>query len=121
MSTEAIRVPSLELVDHSTTAMAGGTISAQAVVRNDGNAPESTLLSVGRVSSTPPLPGMVVFYSVEGADQPLATPTPLLIPAGGEQRLQLEVLIPADAQLNTRFVFEFEILGVVTMRGYPLK
>ncbi len=121
MSTEAIRVPSLELVDHSTTAMAGGTISAQAVVRNDGNAPESTLLSVGRVSSTPPLPGMVVFYSVEGADQPLATPTPLLIPAGGEQRLQLEVLIPADAQLNTRFVFEFEILGVVDDEGLPVE
>ena len=80
----------------------------------------STLLSVGRVIHAP-IPGMVVFYSVEGADQPLATPTPLLIPAGGEQRLQLEVLIPADAQLNTRFVFEFEILGVVDDEGLPVE
>ena len=31
------------------------------------------------------------------------------------------MLIPADAQLNTRFVFEFEILGVVDDEGLPVE
>ena len=121
MSTEAVRIPSLQLIDQSTAAMAGTTVFAQAIIQNDGNAPESRLTSVGRVSSTPPVPGLVVFYSVEGADLPVDTPSALLIGAGASQILQLEVLIPEDASLNTRFVLEFEILGVVTMRACPFK
>ena len=121
MSTEAVRVPSLQLTDQSVSAMAGTTVFAQAILQNDGNAPESRLMSVGRVSSTPPVPGLVVFYSVEGADVPVDTPTQLLIPAGGSQLLQLEVLIPRDASLNTRFVLEFDILGVVDDEGLPVQ
>ena len=121
MSTEAVRIPSLQLIDQSTAAMAGTTIFAQAIIQNDGNAPESGLTSVGRVSSTPPVPGLVVFYSVEGADLPVNAPSPLLIGAGGSQVLQLEVLIPEDASLNTRFVLEFEILGVVDDEGLPVQ
>ena len=121
MSTEAVRIPSLQLIDQSPAAMAGTTVFAQAIIQNDGNAPESRLTSVGRVSSTPPVPGLVVFYSVEGADLPVDAPSPLLIGAGGSQVLQLEVLIPEDASLNTRFVLEFEILGVVDDEGLPVQ
>lgn len=120
MSTEAVRIPSLRLVDQTTSAMAGTTVFAQAIVQNDGNAPESSLTSVGRVSSTPSVPGLVVFYSVEGAEIPVNAPTPLMIPAGASQTLRLEVLIPDDASLNTRFVLEFEILGVVDEEGLPV-
>lgn len=45
----------------------------------------------------------------------------MLIGAGGSQVLQLEVLIPEDASLNTRFVLEFEILGVVDDEGLPVQ
>lgn len=121
MSTESVRVPSLRLSNQSSSAMAGTTVFAQAIIQNDGNAPESRLMSVGRVSSTPPVPGLVVFYSVEGADLPVDTPTSLLIAAGDSQVLQLEVLIPEDATLNTRFVLEFEILGVVDDEGLPVQ
>ena len=121
MSTESVRVPSLRLSNQSSSAMAGTTVFAQAIIQNDGNAPESRLMSVGRVSSTPPVPGLVVFYSVEGADLPVDTPTSLLIAAGDSQVLQLEVLIPDDATLNTRLVLEFEILGVVDDEGLPVQ
>ena len=56
---------------------------------------------------------------VEGADQPLASEVALIVPAAGQQRPQLEVLIPDEA-LNTRFVLEFEILGVVDDEELPV-
>lgn len=120
-STASVRVPSLNLQEHSTSAMAGQTIMAEAIVQNDGNAVENRLSTIARISSVPPLPGLIAFFSVEGADQPLATEVPLVIPAAGQQRLQLEVVIPSDAPLNTRFVLEFELLGVVDEEDLPVK
>ena len=42
----------------------GTTVFAQAVLQNDGNA-RISLTAIGRVSSTPPMPGLIVFFSVE--------------------------------------------------------
>ena len=120
MSTASVRIPSLELLQQSDSAMAGQTIMAEAVIRNDGNAVENRLSAIARLSSVPPLPGMIAFFSIEGADQPLASEVALIVPAAGQQRLQLEVLIPDDAPLNTRFVLEFEILGVVDDEKLPV-
>ncbi len=120
-STASVRVPSLQLVEQSTSAMAGETIMAEAIVRNDGNAVEDRFSTIARISSIPPLPGLIAFFSVEGADQPLTSEIPLLVPAAGQQRLQLEVLIPSDAPLNTRFVLEFELLGVVDEEDLPVE
>ena len=121
MSTASVRVPSLQLQQQSDSAMAGQTIMAEAVIRNDGNAVENRLSVVARLSSVPPLPGLIAFFSVEGSDQPLANEVSLMVPAAGQQSLQLEVLIPDDAPLNTRFVLEFEILGVVDDEDLPVE
>ena len=121
MSTASVRIPSLELQQQSDSAMAGQTIMAEAIIRNDGNAVENRLSAIARLSSVPPLPGMIAFFSIEGAGQPLASEVPLIVPAAGQQRLQLEVLIPDDAPLNTRFVLEFEILGVVDDEDLPVE
>ena len=121
MSTASVRVPSLQLQQQSDSAMAGQTIMAEAVIRNDGNAVENRLSAVARLSSVPPLPGLIAFFSVEGSDQPLANEVSLMVPAAGQQRLQLEVLVPDDAPLNTRFVLEFEILGVVDDEDLPVE
>ena len=121
MSTASVRIPSLQLQQQSEFAMAGQTIMAEAIIRNDGNAVENRLTAVARLSSVPPLPGLIAFFSVEGADQPLANEVSLMVPAAGQQRLQLEVLIPEDAPLNTRFVLEFEILGVVDDEELPVE
>ena len=121
MSTASVRVPSLQLQQQSDSAMAGKTIMAEAVIRNDGNAVENRLSAVARLSSVPPLPGLIAFFSVEGSDQPLANEVSLMVPAAGQQRLQLEVLVPDDAPLNTRFVLEFEILGVVDDEDLPVE
>ena len=51
MSTASVRIPSLELVQQSDSAMAGQTIMAEAVLHNDGNAVENRLSAIARLSS----------------------------------------------------------------------
>ena len=119
MSTASIRVPSLDLVAQSDGAMAGGTIQAEAVLSNLGNAVEDRLSVVASVSSTPYVPNAIAFFSVGGGDQALDRAFPLVVNAGGEATLMIEVLVPDDAPLNARFVLEFEVIGAVDEDGLP--
>lgn len=119
MSTASIRVPSLDLVAQSDGAMAGGTIQAEVVLSNLGNAVEDRLSVVASVSSTPYVPNAIAFFSVGGGNQPLNQAFPLVVNAGGEATLMIEVLVPDDAPLNARFVLEFEVIGAVDEDGLP--
>ena len=119
VSTAAIRVPNLELIAQSQGTIAGGTIFAEAVLSNLGNAVEDRLSVVATVSSTPAIADSIAFLSVGGGDQPLETEVPLTVPAGGNVSLMLELLVPENAPLNTRFVLEFEIFGAVDNDGFP--
>ena len=119
MATAAIRVPNLELVAQSDGTIAGGTLFAEAILNNLGNAMEDRLSVVATVSSTPAIPNTIAFFSVGGGDQPLGTGVPLTVPSGGNITLMLELLVPEDAPLNTRFVLQFEILGAVDDEDLP--
>ena len=52
-------------------------------------------------------------------DQALDRAFPLVVNAGGEATLMIEVLVPDDAPLNARFVLEFEVIGAVDEDGLP--
>ncbi|MBR68600.1 MAG: hypothetical protein CMA86_03715 [Euryarchaeota archaeon] len=118
-STAAVRVPSLHLGEHSTSVMAGDVMYAESILQNDGNAVENRLSVTASVSSVPPIPGLVVFFTVDGGDRPVADSVDLMVPAGQNSILRLEVLIPQDAPLNTRFVLRFDIDGAVDEEGLP--
>ena len=67
-----------------------------------------------------PLPfQLVAFFTVAGGDRAVASEVPVLVPAGGSLDLRLDVLIPDDAPLNTRFVLRFDILGAVDENDLP--
>ena len=119
VSTDSIRIPSIELKDQSNSTMAGGSMFALASLLNTGNAVENRLSVEATVSSSPPLPGLLAFFTVEGGDRAVASEVPLLVPAGRSLDLRLDVLIPDDAPLNTRFVLRFDILGAVDENDLP--
>ena len=56
---------------------------------------------------------------MDGGDRPVADSVDLMVPAGQNSILRLEVLIPQDAPLNTRFVLRFDIDGAVDEEGLP--
>ena len=120
MTTASIRIPTIVLANQSTGTMAGGTAFAEALLMNTGNAVENRLSVHASVSSSPPVAGLIAFFTVEGGDRALAQDVPVLVPAGGELRLRMDVLIPDDAPLNTRFVVQFEVKGAVDETGLPM-
>ena len=99
--------------------MAGGSMFALASLLNTGNAVENRLSVKATVSSSPPLPGLLAFFTVAGGERAVASEVPVLVPAGGSLDLRLDVLIPDDAPLNTRFVLRFDILGAVDENDLP--
>jgi uncharacterized membrane protein len=119
-ATGTVRLPTISLLNHSTSTMAGEIMFAETVVNNAGNALENRLSVTASVSSVPPITGLVVFFSIDGGDKPAATPVSLAIPGGGEQRLRLEVMVPETAPLNTRFVLRFDIDGAVDENDLPI-
>ena len=119
VSTDSIRIPTIELKGQSNSTMAGGSMFALASLLNTGNAVENRLSVEATVSSSPPLPGLLAFFTVDGGDRAFASDVPLVVPAGGSLDLRLDVLIPEDAPLNTRFVLRFDIRGAVDENDLP--
>lgn len=119
MATDAIRMPSMVLTNQSSATMAGGTMFAVARLFNTGNAVENRLSVEASVSSSPPLPGLLAFFTVDGGDRAVASEVPLMVAAGGDLDLRLDVLVPEGAPLNTRFVLRFDILGALDENNLP--
>ncbi len=118
-TTGAVRIPTLLLGNKSTSALAGGLVFADAHLSNTGNALEDRLSVTASVTTSPPAAGLVVFFTVEGGDRSVGTPNTLNIAPGTSQQLRLEVLVPEDTPLNTRFVLRFDIDGAVDDAGLP--
>ena len=119
-TTGAVRVPSLSPGEQSSSAISGGTMFAEVILRNQGNALEDRLSVTASVSSSPPAPGLVVFFTVDGGDRAVGSPVELMVPPGSEQTLRIEVLLPEDTPLNTRFVMRFDFDGAVDEDGLPV-
>jgi len=64
---------------------------------------------------------MVAFFTVDGATRSVGTPVELMLPAATSQTLRLEVLIPEDTPLNTRFVLRFAVDGALDQDGLPVE
>jgi len=118
--TAAVKIVELDDAVGSTRAAVGGTAFAEAVIRNIGNAPESTLAVIATVSASPPNPDLVALFSVNGADKSLAEQVPINVAAGGNTTFRVDLLIPEGMELNTRIVVRFEVLNAVDEEGLPV-
>ncbi len=118
--TGAVRVPTLDVGNQSSSAIAGGVVYAEAHLTNTGNALEDRLSVTASVTSSPPVSGLVVFFTIDGGDRVVGSSNELNIPPGATNRLRLEILVPEDAPLNTRFVLRFDVEGAVDEAGLPL-
>ena len=119
--TAAVRQPVLLGGQQSTSGIVGGIMFADVLLQNVGNALEDRLSVTATISSSPPVAGMVAFFTVDGATRSVGTPVELMLPAATSQTLRLEVLIPEDTPLNTRFVLRFAVDGALDQDGLPVE
>ncbi|MBQ70957.1 MAG: hypothetical protein CMA65_05665 [Euryarchaeota archaeon] len=117
--TDAVHNPILSLLSGSTSTMAGGVISVQAHIENQGNTFDNRLSLRTTVYSTPSLENIKSFLTVGGASKNIIDEVPLTLSAGQGMNLSVDILVPDDASLNTRFVIQYEILGSVDENGFP--
>lgn len=118
-STGTVRHPSTEFISQSSSVMAGGMMHAEIALMNQGNAVEDRLSVTAEISSSPPVSGLIAFFTIDGGDRGVGSSVDLIVPAGSSQTLRIEVLVPDDAPLNTRFVLRFTIEGALDSEGLP--
>lgn len=119
-ATGSVRQPSLGESSSSTSTMASGMFYAETVLFNDGNAVENRLSVMATVSSSPPTVGLIPFFTIDGGQRVMGSEVDLLIPAGTNVTLRVEVIVPADTPLNTQFVVRFVVLGAVDEQDLPI-
>ena len=118
-TTGSVRQPSTEFISQTTSVMAGGMMHAEIELMNQGNAVEDRLSVIAEISSSPPVSGLIAFFTIDGGDRGVGSSVDLLVPAASSQALRIEVLVPNDAPLNTRFVLRFTIDGALDSEGLP--
>ena len=118
--TDAVHSPILSLITGTNSTIAGGSFSAQAYLENQGNTFDDRLSLRVSIYSTPALENVISFLTVGGATKNTANEIPLSLRAGEGINLTVDVIVPDDASLNTRFVIQFEILGSVDTNDFPV-
>jgi len=106
------------------SAMAGSTTSANISIQNIGNAVDNQISVRAMISTSPPTPGIVSFFSVgeNGGALPIDEWSMITLKGGEETTLSVDMILPKDIALNTRIVVRFEIVGGldIEMRPYNL-
>ncbi len=118
--TDTVHSPVLRIQPGSTSTISGGVFSARASLENQGNARDDSLRLKTTVYSTPALTNTKSFLSVGGVSRAIGEEIPLTLQAGELINLSIDVMVPVNATLNTRFVVLFEVLGSFDSNGFPV-
>ena len=118
--TDAVHSPVLKKLSGSTSTISGGVFSVQASLENQGNARDDNLRLKTTMYSTPALNDTKMFLNIDGGSRTVDGEIPLTLQPGQLINLSIDVMVPVNSSLNTRFVVLFEVLGSVDSNGFPV-
>ena len=105
-------------------AMADTTTSASITIQNIGNAVDNQIAVRVIISSSPPVPGIIGFFSVgsNGGALPIDGWSDITLNGGEETTLNVDMILPKEIPLNTRIIVRFEVTGGLDeeLRPYEL-
>ncbi|NCG42347.1 MAG: hypothetical protein GWO84_02270 [Euryarchaeota archaeon] len=105
-------------------AMADTTTSASITIQNIGNAVDNQIAVRVIISSSPPVPGIIGFFSVgsNGGALPIDGWSDITLNGGEETTLNVDMILPKEIPLNTRIIVRFEVVGGLDeeLRPYEL-
>jgi len=106
-------------------AMADSTTSASITIQNIGNAVDNQIAVQVIISSSPPVPGIIGFFSVgsNGGALPIDGWSDITLNGGEQTTLNVEMILPEGIPLNTRIIVRFEVVGGLDeeLRPYELE
>lgn len=111
--TASHKQPQITNVSGQIGAMAGSSASVNISIQNIGNAVDNQISVRATISSSPPTPGLVGFFSVgsNGGALAMSEWSDIALNGGEETTLNVDVIVPKDTPLNTRIIIKFEIVG----------
>ena len=105
--------------------MAGSTTSTNITVQNIGNAIDNQIAVRVIISSSPPVAGIIGFFSVgsNGGALPIDGWSDITLNGGEQTTLNVEMILPEGIPLNTRIIVRFEVVGGLDeeLRPYELE
>jgi uncharacterized membrane protein len=106
-------------------AMADSTTSASITIQNIGNAVDNQISVRVIISSSPPVPGIIGFFSVgsNGGALPIDGWSDITLNGGEQTTLNVDMILPKEIPLNTRIIVRFEVVGGLDeeLRPYELE
>ena len=122
--TASHRQPQITSSSSQDSAMAGSTASANITIQNIGNAVDNQISVRVIISSSPPAPGIIGFFSVgtNGGALPVDLWSVITLKGGEETTLTVDMILPEGISLNTRIIVRFEVVGGLDseLRPYEL-
>ncbi len=119
--TASHRQPQITNYSSQGSAMAGSTASANLTIQNIGNAVDNQISVRAIISSSPPAPGIIGFFSVgaNGGALPVGEWSVITLKGGEETTLNVDMILPAGVSLNTRIIVRFEVIGGLDSELFP--
>jgi len=113
--TESIRIPSLIAGESEMTAGVGDIVSVNITVKNMGNALDKSFLVSASVSTSPPFQNITSTLNIGDFEKFNS----LVMDAGQEVLVEVDMIIPEDMPLNTRIIVTFDVMAGMNSEQLP--
>ena len=118
--TSSVKKPILSIDDYPSSVFLGSSYSINGSITNSGNAPDNSVTLRPTLSSSPEASGLTGFFTLNGVSYPVnGDEIQISINIAESINFTIDVIVPENAQLNTRIVVQITARGGVNSDGFP--
>ena len=119
--TASVKIPSLVGSSSSQSATVGDTVSINSTLTNIGNAADDSIIVIATVSSSPPIPDLIAFFStgLSSTSKAVDEATTLMLLPNQSTVLTVDLILPDDMLINTRIVVSFQVIAGLNAEMQP--
>ena len=118
--TSSVKKPILLIDDYPSSVFLGSSYSINGSITNSGNAPDNSVTLRPTLSSSPEALGLTGFITLNGVSYPVnGDEIQISMNIAESINFTIDVIVPENAQLNTRIVVQITARGGVNSDGFP--
>ena len=110
----------MSIDDYPSSVFLGSSYSINGSITNSGNAPDNSVTLRPTLSSSPEASGLTGFFTLNGVSYPVnGDEIQISMNIAESINFTIDVIVPENAQLNTRIVVQITARGGVNSDGFP--